>query len=291
MSLRGIDVHPYYQRDLDFHAVKREGNVSFAWVKVSDGGAAYRKLVDQRIYVPDIMVNAARRAGMLVGGYHYAQKFPSPEVQADVLTGEVRRLGALDIPPALDLEAPFVPGSEALEFAVRFLRRMLENGFDQVALYASTSMLGSFHVESYFTERVSIWVANPSGVPGAYKNKHYSGRADVHQYAQESIPGSNGIQLDLNHIITRLGDLGMAGIDRAVEILESLNRGATAGLPQGRDEIGTWAAELRQSQANTEQATGDILAELMEIKVLLQTLVGTGITLRGEGQIVIRAGE
>lgn len=290
----GIDVHPYYQRGLNFAAVKREGRIKFVWVKLSDGGAPYMKIVGKTEYFPAQMTNQARDAGLLVGGYHYAQLSPSPEDQADVFTREVRGLAATDIPPALDLEEPFVPGSEALSFAVRFLRRMLENGFPRVALYASTSMLGSFHVDSYFDERVLIWVANPSGVPGAYKNKYYRGRADVHQYDQLEIPGSGTLVLDLNHVITTLGAT-VANLDRMQAILESLDEGAVRGLPEGHSNIGVWAAELRQSQANTEHTTAALLEAVTDLYKIVADVVTEvrkltegNITLVADGQIVIK---
>src|SRR5947208_9296248 len=132
---RGTDVHPFYQRGLRWD---QAGDLAFAWVKVSDGGAAYTQTQGGVVYRPDTHVAGAKSSGIPVGGYHYAQLNPGPEKQADVLLGEVRRLGATGVVPMLDLEAPFSPNDTARNFRIAFCRRVAAAGF-RPAVYMSAS--------------------------------------------------------------------------------------------------------------------------------------------------------
>src|SRR5215475_6211940 len=130
----GIDLYDRYQDVTSWQAICQYG-VKFVYIKGTDGGgpAAVRA---------DAFVRGARGVGLPVGLYHYAQLDPTPEMQADVLAAEVRRLGATDLPPALDLEGPFhtAPIATAVDFAKRFLGRVLHtHGYQRVTLYANTA--------------------------------------------------------------------------------------------------------------------------------------------------------
>jgi hypothetical protein len=56
-----------------------------------------------------IYVAAGKSVGIAMGGYHYAQP-GDPVPQVNRLVDRCGAYGALDLAPALDLEAPFVPG-------------------------------------------------------------------------------------------------------------------------------------------------------------------------------------
>lgn len=191
----GIDIYRY-QTVTDWDAVKRHG-VAFVYVKGTDGGAP-------AIVRADNQVRGARSVGIPVGLYHYAQLTPSPEAQADMLTGEVRRLGATGLPPALDLEDPHKPGGAARDFAARFLRRMRANGFDRVTLYANTSMLTGIGAPAMFDKdpSVVIWAAGYGVNDGKRHPLTYKGRVDIHQYTSVgAVPGISGL-VDLNESFT-----------------------------------------------------------------------------------------
>lgn len=204
----GIDIHPYYQRFIHWPTVAN-GPVRYVWVKVSDGGTRYLKTVDKITYRPDGQVAGARSVGLPVGGYHYAQFSPSPAAQADVLTTEVRRVGALGLPPALDLEAPFVPGAGAREFAISFLKRLRANGFGRVAIYANTSMLANIRPDAWNIPNLLIWAADYGANNGGRNPdlRPYTGRADVHQYTSRGqLAGIGPEFVDLNESLTTLHD-------------------------------------------------------------------------------------
>ena len=200
-----IDIYRY-QTVTDPAAVKRAGVVG-AYVKATDGG---RKAI-----VPaDNQVRQMKSVGIPVGLYHYAQLSPAPEVQADVLCTEVARLGAVGLPPALDLEDPHKPGGVARDFAARFCRRVRANGFPQVTLYGNTTMLGGIDVETLDVGGLMIWEANHGPNDG---RRHDLPRKpwtrNIHQYTSVgTVPGISG-KVDLNELLTTIPGGGDDPVD------------------------------------------------------------------------------
>lgn len=191
----GIDVYRY-QTVTDWSAVKRSG-VTFVYVKGTDGGGLAPVHADGQ-------VRGARGVQLPVGLYHYAQLSPSPETQADVLTAEVRRLGATGMPPALDLEAPFGPNAAAREFAQRFFYRLGYNGFQAMTLYANTSMLAGIHADTLGVPGLRIWAANYGPNDGKRHSYSYSGHVDIHQYTSVGrVPGITG-SVDMSESLTNI---------------------------------------------------------------------------------------
>lgn len=189
----GIDIYRY-QKVTDWTAVKRHG-VSFVYVKGTDGGGVAQVRATAQ-------VRGAQAAGIPVGLYHYAQLSPSPEVQADVLTGEVHRLDATGLPPALDLEKPHQPGAVARDFADRFVNRLRRNGFRRVTLYANTSMLTGIGAHLIDDPDLVIWAASFGPNDGRLHPLNYSGDVDIHQYTSVgTVPGISGL-VDLNESLT-----------------------------------------------------------------------------------------
>lgn len=174
----GIDIHPVYQEHIDWKNL--DPTVKYVWLKVSDGGSKYVKIMNGKRYTSDAHAQGMKSVkGLACGGYHFAELSPSPESQAEVLAAEVRRLGLTSLPPALDIEAPFSPGPTAADFSRRFLEHLKTLGFARVAIYGYTTMLRYLNPESWKIPGLIIWVARPApvGELGVYK-----GRTDVHQY-------------------------------------------------------------------------------------------------------------
>jgi GH25 family lysozyme M1 (1,4-beta-N-acetylmuramidase) len=186
----GVDIYRY-QTVTDWRALA--GAVSYAWVKLTDG-------TGPAIVRGDKQVNGCKSVGIPVGGYHYAQP-GNPDVQALVFTNELRRLGARDLAPALDLEAPFTPNNVARDFGVRFCRNVAAAGF-RPAVYMSASWAGSLRPDQWGIPNLVIWIAaygsnNGQRHPSAL-TRYYSGRWDVHQYTSTGrIAGISG-NVDVN---------------------------------------------------------------------------------------------
>lgn len=210
---RGTDIHPLYQRGIRWDQMQ---DIHFVWVKVSDGGAPYSTTSGGVRYTPDSHVNGANSRKIPVGGYHYAQLSPGPVAQANVLAGEVRRLGALGVVPMLDLEAPFEPNQAALDFGTTFCRRLVELGL-RPAVYMNSSFAKALRPDRWNVPGLVIVIARYGARPEAPGAAQYVGRYDVHQYTSSgTLPGSAGlVDLDENYTDTLLDPKGntMAGFD------------------------------------------------------------------------------
>jgi GH25 family lysozyme M1 (1,4-beta-N-acetylmuramidase) len=202
----GIDIYRY-QTVTDWAAVKRHG-VSYVYVKATDGGGYAMARADGQ-------VRGAQSVGIPVGLYHFAQRAPSPEAQADILAAECRRLDTT-LPPALDLEDDpphglTWPRPEARQFALRFIARLRWHGFDQVTLYASVSMLHDIGAPAMAETDpgLVIWAAAYGRNDGKRYPLAYRGRANIHQYTSVgAVPGITG-RVDLNELLIPLGDKDM----------------------------------------------------------------------------------
>jgi len=195
---RGTDVHPFYQRGIRWDQVS---DLAFVWVKVSDGDAPYTSTQSGETYRPDTHVAGAQSRGIPVGGYHYAQFSPSPEAQADILLGEVHRLGATGVSPMLDLESPFSPDGTARDFGIRFCNRVAAAGL-RPAVYMNASFAQALRPDSWNVPGLVIVVARYGARPEAPGSGQYTGRYDVHQYSSSgSLPGSAGA-VDLDESFT-----------------------------------------------------------------------------------------
>lgn len=294
----GIDIHPFYQADIDWPAVNRSG-IRYAWLKVSDGGNAYTKTIDGKVFRPDTHVAGAKSAGIPIGGYHFAQLSPTAEAQANVFADEVHRLKAFGLPPALDLEGDFVPGPASRDFAIAFLKRLQNLGFPRVAIYGNTSMFAKIRPDLWEIPGLVIWAADYGPNDGV---RHpdlspYTGRADVHQYTSNGhIPGI-AASVDLNESLTPLlgGNPLMALTDQQQQELYDAvmqSHGQITGDVdfKGPDSWGwpsfvdgkpvTPVDLLRWTDKHTvdiDQKTDKLAVEVSEIKAKLDTLAVGGV--------------
>jgi GH25 family lysozyme M1 (1,4-beta-N-acetylmuramidase) len=195
---RGVDIYRY-QTVTDWRALAT--SVSWAYVKLTDG-------TGPAIVRGDKQVNGCKSVGIPVGGYHYAQP-GDPGRQAKVFLAEVARLGADDLAPALDLEAPFQPNVTARDFGIGFCRAVAEAGH-RPAVYMSASWAGSLRPERWGIPGLVIWIAAYGGNDGGpygsddpgKVSRYYGGRYDLHQHSSTAtVPGISG-RVDLNWALT-----------------------------------------------------------------------------------------
>lgn len=180
-----FDVHCYYQRDINFNAMIPE--IIGGWHKVTDGRSRYSKLVSGKLYRPEDLINRSKEAGKLNGGYHYCQ-LGDPIYQANLLCDVIEILDVRDLNPAMDLEAPFTPGTEAKDFGQRFCNRVRERGYTPTA-YMNDSMGGIIRPDTWDSQPV-LWIAR-------YGAKPIHVRYDVHQYT--STASLLGVTYDLSN--------------------------------------------------------------------------------------------
>jgi GH25 family lysozyme M1 (1,4-beta-N-acetylmuramidase) len=176
----GIDVYGKIQTSIDFIKVKRAGR-EFCYVKVSDG----MTLRDTKGYGA-----AGKLAGLAMGAYHYGQP-GDPIAQANLLLTQADRLNLGDLGRALDLEAPFVPGATATDFAIRFLRRIRDAGHLPV-FYANDSLMGyTLPAVAATVPEVWPWIARYGAPPkNRYRTWQYS--------SSGQLPGIPGTAVDLD---------------------------------------------------------------------------------------------
>lgn len=262
----GVDIYRY-QTVTDWRAFATFAK--FAWVKLTDGNGRAQVAGDKQ-------VNGCKSVGVPVGGYHYAQP-GDPTRQARVFLDEVRRLGADDIAPALDLEAPFTPDANARSFALSFLREVVRQGY-RPAVYMSASWAGALRPDRWDIPGLVIWVAAYGSNNGrrdpASVAAHYPGRVDVHQYTSIGrVPGVRG-NTDLNWALTGVPanrkDDDMPTLREMLD--EKLGKDGNTAFDDWKGKPGTlghWFMGQRQYVAGTRQlvaaqgATIDKLADLL----------------------------
>jgi lysozyme len=118
----GIDVS-YYQGDITWSRVRR-GGVQFAFIRVSDGST----ILDTKFASN---WSGARQAGVLRGAYQFFRPEQDPIVQANVLVAELRKRGAGELPPVIDIE---VTGGLPLATVVTNARLWIEHVRSQLGV-------------------------------------------------------------------------------------------------------------------------------------------------------------
>jgi GH25 family lysozyme M1 (1,4-beta-N-acetylmuramidase) len=181
-----IDVFGKYQGAIDWHQVWAAG-VRMVATKLTNG---------PKVASPtgDSYVDGARAVGMLIGGYHYALA-GDPGVQARVFAGELLRLVALDLAPALDFEDPSLPtdtpGRRA--FIVSFFTELKAAvpRLTKALLYSSGTELESIGSITVPGLVILPWDAEYGPNDGSpHPIVHYTGTAAVHQYTSVGrLPG------------------------------------------------------------------------------------------------------
>lgn len=246
----GLDLYQQFNTVTSWPAVKAAG-VQFVYVKLTDGGG-------RAIVAGDNYANGARGAGIKVGGYHYMEASPSPEQQADVFAAELKRLNALDIPPALDLEEPSIPVGSRIDFGQRFLKRLQANlNGARVAIYSSGSWFTALHPDTWGIPNLMDWEAEYGVNDGAeHPIRSYTGHVDVHQYTS------------VGHIA---GITGNVDVDDAfVDITSS--GGLLVSLTPAQEQTVLAAADAILPGQEGVRAAGSVYLTLYQIQQQLAAL-------------------
>lgn len=201
-QVKGADLHCYYQRSIDWTEVGKS-DLQFFYVQISRGGEILLVTRDGMTYSPGSQIEGVRKIRRLLGGYHFCTDDYSPELQAAVFAGELRRWGALDLPPVMDLENPFTADDPwTVEFGARFLRAMRQQGFGQVGIYGNAYFLSKIRPLAWDVPDLVVWVADygPKNDPASTPElRYYSDAYDIRQYTSKAIvPGIGPSYVDLN---------------------------------------------------------------------------------------------
>lgn len=231
----GIDVSKW-QGSPQWEKVAAAG-IRFAYIKASEGGSP-------KYSTTDAQHAGARKAGLAVGLYHYAQPAQSATSNADALAAQVNRLGAVEghLPPCLDLE---VGTGNLAAWAKTFIARLrARTGCRKVMVYSGAAFFQDHIGESWMDEEVVLWIAHYGREPG--KPRYLSPRVAIHQYSQSGRVNGVAGDCDLNAAIWPLEKLivpghvegGPAVVDRNAQ-LDAMITGIYHQL-SGSPNLGEW---------------------------------------------------
>lgn len=251
----GIDVYSAYQTVHNWRSVRNAG-YEFCYVKLSDGVSPRNEAG---------YIGGGKRAGIKMGGYHYAQ-FGNATTQANYFINRCERYGALDLAPALDLEAPFVANQTAINFAVEFCRQVKRRGH-RPCLYANNSMMKTVRgpVLAAVPDTI-IWVARY----GANPSVGWS----VWQHSQSGhVPGISASSVDLNTGAIPLNtiredDLANVTDAQLAKLLEAADS-VLFGIPKKRN-----AGPLALTDYDIQQRVKDLQSQVKKLTDALSNLNG-----------------
>jgi lysozyme len=188
-----IDVSSHNTVD-NWNAV-RGNNITGAWSKLSQGDYYLNPLRDQQ-------VNGARGAGVVAGGYHFADPGVSVQANVDHYVTAAKRLGLLD-PSALmvllDIEnspqdhIAWNPAN-ANSFVAEWIRvYRAKTGIAHVDVYANLSFWRNvLRPDEWADDGVSLHLALYNGDPGNTGGWNHR-RLAVHQHSSKgNVPGIPG---------------------------------------------------------------------------------------------------
>lgn len=270
MSGLGVDLHPYYQRGAQITS-----DVSFAWVKMTDGTRVYAMRADGRTWTADEHARRLRAGRVPFGGYVYAQPGDGA-AEADVLWDECRRLGGTGVAPSCDIESNIKIHTwsvrEATDHGRAFCSRMRRIGV-RPAVYMDLTLLRDCRPDRWPEDPV-IWAPRYGAKPEQLVNNvQYLGRYDVHQYTSSgSLPGSAG-KVDWNQAY---GNAHLIGEDdmpyTEQQIVDMVKRGAGEQLFEQRVDGSNLYDGDRQARAFYEWAMAQINAMRAETSAMAATL-------------------
>lgn len=155
--IRGVDLSAH-NGDIDFEAV-RDAGMSFVILKATEGQSfTDKKFIEN--------YNAARRAGLLVGAYHFFRFDCNGRVQANHFLNTIKGL-EFDLPLALDVEEWGNPEGHDKADIINSLRQAIEHielRDHRVMLYTNKGGYRKF-ISTNFPE-YPLWICSFSDPPG-----------------------------------------------------------------------------------------------------------------------------
>jgi lysozyme len=206
-----VDLSNNNPSPIHFGEIKRAG-IFGVWMKVSEGVS----FTD-----PDWKARsaAARKAGLHVGGYHFARPGRADaRHEADYFCDRLGKVGRRDLRPVLDLEDDGHISSVSLHMWARtFLARVHERTGVRALTYSGPAFIMARQWAETFGTGAGLWLADYGPDDGADHGPHVPRpwrRCVAHQYTSRGrLPGVSG-NVDLSHARSRRPILahGLRGI-------------------------------------------------------------------------------
>jgi lysozyme len=210
--------------DTALHGPRKRGlNGLSSWGAIAGAGNAFAvtKATDGDNKVdPKFAANwsAIRAAGLVRGAYHYYRTQASPEAQANRYCDAIGELGAMDLPPILDLEEPpqwaAIPDpSERADLVARWIDAAQTRLGRTPLLYVGVSFWNDVFAGTDRFKSSPLWIANYATASQPRLPDGWSDWAFWQYSNKGSSPGVHGdVDLDFfNGTITGLLDLAGVG--------------------------------------------------------------------------------
>jgi GH25 family lysozyme M1 (1,4-beta-N-acetylmuramidase) len=189
----GIDVSEF-QNTIDWSKVQNAG-VKFAFIRATDGTT---------IQDADFVQNwqAAEKAGVLVGPYHYFTTTSAVPTQIDNFVSTIKKVDAGNLPPVIDVEDPKQFANFTVPERVAMVQQMLTGVENATGVKPMLYMSSSFSAEVLNSapqfDSYRLWVADYTTaaqpiVPKPWTNWDFWQHSDNGQ-----VPGiAGGVDMDL----------------------------------------------------------------------------------------------
>lgn len=178
-STEGIDVS-HYQGNIDWEKVGREANISYAYIKATEG----ESLKDD-CYRRNLI--GARRAGISVGSYHFYRPNVPPEVQLRNMI-ETVKLSEQDLVPIVDVEVASRNHSKFVRDLEHFVR-LVERHYGKRPLLYTYQKFYNKHFKGRFKHHHWMIARYSTDQPWLEDGKNFI----MWQYTQRGVlPGIEG---------------------------------------------------------------------------------------------------
>lgn len=200
VSMNGIDVS-YVQKNIDWQKVKQAG-IGFVFARIG-----YGKELSQKDVMFESHYAGAKKAGLLIGGYHYsyAMNIEGALKEAEnclaMLEGK-----KLDFPIAYDIEEAkqFVLSPEELYRIYKTFADRIEAAGYKCILYTNKNwLINKWDKTRLAAEGVPIWMAQYN------RTMTYHGKCKIAIWQNSSSGNMNGIQgrVDTNVLLTDIKEI------------------------------------------------------------------------------------
>lgn len=179
-SREGIDVS-HYQGQINWHRVAREGGISYAYVKATEGG----DLVDN---MHSLNLAAAHKAGIKVGSYHFYRPRVSIDLQMANMTSAVVK-SEQDLIPLIDIEDDRgVNEDRFIADLHEFITKVTRHYGCKPLLYTGQNFYNK-HFRGLFRDHLWMIAKYQDEAPILQDGRHY---ASWQYTAKGRVPGVNG---------------------------------------------------------------------------------------------------
>ena len=141
----GIDVS-HHQGDIDWRTVAKDTNIRFVYIKATEG----KTYIDKKY---NTNIEQARKAGLLVGSYHYFRMTSTPKEQFEHIKRNIDK-NEQDLIPMIDVETSDNKNLNAVRSSLKELIDMVEAHYGKKPLIYGTMRSYNTICAPYFNDHL-----------------------------------------------------------------------------------------------------------------------------------------